>query len=382
MYCKRKVASKLVAFFVAAVTVIAFAFSGVNGVSAVNAGGRTGDYGIRESYDDSDRQFPEAVFTDEYFDANGNITLEYKPMDNSEYTLIYQDETNKKVYINSNYYEFHNEYLHAAYFVINKEKLVKCDGSSLVLNKSDFKKNGNLATYYGENYGDVTIGIIGANVKDQWYQGFWFDANGENTYAPRGSWKGSGDWQWYEDTSGWYPVNCWQRMDKLYENYTGNGNPATVATESRSWGQGKMYVSKGWFYFDENGYAATNGWYKIDGSWYYFDNFLYEGGCWRDGYYIGYDGVQSYPYTGSWKSNSTGWWFEDTSGWYPCNEKVVINGNEYYFKSNGYLAVDEWIEPGEAGNTWTGMWIHVDSSGLEDKTGSYDENGNWTETPN
>lgn len=354
--------------------------TGTAGLRTVNAGGRSGDYGIREAYDDSERTYPNAVFGDDYFDANGKITLEFKAVSGAgEYTLLVQDETAKKVYLNSNYWGFNNETYHISYLIINNEKLVKCNGTSVVLSKSDFKKNSELAPTYGEKFADVTIGTVTSDIKEQWYHGFWFDGNNNCTYSGLGSWKGSGDWQWYEDSTGWYPSSCWQRMDKLYKPYEGNGHPACASTGSRSWGSGKMYITSGWFYFDENGYAVRNGWQKIDGSWYYFDDFLYEGGCWRDGYYLGYDGIQSYQYTGSWKGDSSGWWYEDTSGWYPANEKVIIDGAEYYFKSNGYMAADEWLAPGTCGNSWDSMWIHVNSSGVEDKTGRYDENNVWHE---
>ncbi len=375
---------KLITAVLAVIIAVAILGSGLNGftnsMGIVNAGGRTGDYGIREKFDDSENNYPNALFDDGYFDANGNITIEIKKINDADkYTLLVQDETNKKVYINGGYWALNDEYSRVSYFIINSEKLVKCDGRAIVLNKSDFKKNAALSSNYGDKYSDVTIGVVKGDIRGQWYQGFWFDANGEWTYKAIGSWKGSGDWQWYEDTSGWYPTSCWQKMDKLYDSYYGNGQPACASASSRSWGSGRMYVQSGWFYFDENGYAVKDGWHKIDGSWYYFDNFLYEGTCWRDGYYIGSDGIQSYAYTGSWKGDSNGWWFEDTSGWYPSNEAAIIDGTTYYFKSNGYMAADEWLEPGVAGNNWDNRWVHVNSSGVEDKYGYYDENNKWCE---
>ena len=343
----------------------------------VYAGGRVGDYGIREQGESEDSKYPECVFADDYFDTNGNLTIEFKSFaDKGAYSLLVQDETAKKVYINADYYAFKSDYLKLTYFIINHEKLIKNNGKSIVLNKGDFKKNPDYASTYGQNYGDVTIGTVTSDKKNMWYQGFWFDANGENTYDAIGAWKGTGDWQWYEDSNGWYPAGQWQKMDKVYDPYSGNGHPASCSS-SRTWGGKKMYV-EGWFYFDENGYALRSGWHKIDGSWYYFDDFLYEGNCWRDGYYIDYNGTQNYAYTGSWKGDASGWWFEDTSGWYPVNKSQIIDGSVYYFKSNGYMAADEWIAPGESGNAWDNIWIHVNSSGVEDKTGYY-ENNKWIE---
>ena len=74
-------------------------------------------------------------------------------------------------------------------------------------------------------------------------------------------------------------------------------------------------------------------------------------GVWYDG-----NGYADYPYTGSWKRNAKGWWFSDTSGWYPRNKWQKIDGVYYYFKSNGYMASEEWI-----GGYWlskNGAWVY------------------------
>ena len=78
---------------------------------------------------------------------------------------------------------------------------------------------------------------------------------------------------------------------------------------------------------------------------------------WIDGCYYGDDGSQTYPYTGSWKGDSNGWWFEDTSGWYPKDAWIRIDGQYYYFKSDGYAAMNEYYQ---------GCWFNTDGS-WEDK---------------
>ena len=65
---------------------------------------------------------------------------------------------------------------------------------------------------------------------------------------------------------------------------------------------------------------------------------------WVNGLWYEKDGSQTYKYKGSWKKNSKGWWFEDTKGWYPQNKWQKIDGNWYYFKEDGYMAHDEWID--------------------------------------
>ncbi|MBO5609814.1 MAG: hypothetical protein J5929_05555 [Eubacterium sp.] len=352
--------------------------SKLGALGRVYAGGRVGDYGIVEVHGYESGRYPKCVFDDDYFDSNGNLTLELKAKENDDYTLLYQDETNKKVYLNKNYFLLTNEYLYIKSFIINGEKIIKYTGGSITLNKSDFKSNP--SENYGKNYKDITIESVTSSYTDQWYRGFWLDSNGDWTYKPLGSWKGSGDYQWYEDTAGWYPTSQWMKADKFYKDFNAYKYKSDAAqSDSASWSSNFMEVDSAWFYFDSNGYAASNGWYNIDGYWYYFENFLYEAGCWRDGYYINSDGTQTYSYTGSWKSDANGWWYSDTAGWYPSNQSQIIDGKTYYFKPDGYLATDMWIAPGELGTYSEETWIHVNSSGIPDKYGYYDENGEWKE---
>ena len=358
---------------------VSMVFGGVPGVGkAADVYADVNDRYVIGEDNGYDTFYERCTLHDEDFDADGNLTIEFRGADN--YNLFYQIDGKGKPYINSNYHELTDPYFYLTYFIINRERTVKCDynGKALTVNKSDFKKK-------SDGLYELAIGKAHNDTKNQWYLGIWFDENGENTYAPLGSWKGSGNSQWFEDTSGWYPVSQWMQTNKYYGSFNANAYKSEADQMSGgAWSDDNMNVSRAWFYFDSNGYAVYDGWYQIDGYWYHFDNFLYEANCWRDGYYIGYDGTQTYEYTGSWKSDGTGWWFEDTSGWYPSNQSQIIDGKVYYFRADGYLATDQWLapgtdgNPGEAGNIWN-SWIHVDSSGLMDKHGEYDENGNWRE---
>ena len=359
---------------------VSMVFGGVPGVGkAADVYADVNDRYVIAIDDGGDTFYEKCTLHEEDFDTDGNLTIEFRGADENNYNLFYQIDGKGKPYINSNSFELTDSYFYLTYFIINRERCVKCDYNAKVLtvNKSDFKKK-------QDGFYEMTVGTADTFTNNQWYLGIWFDENGENTYAPLGSWKGSGNSQWFEDTSGWYPVSQWMQTNKYYESFNAYAYKSEAAQMSGGWSDDNMNVSRAWFYFDSNGYAVHDGWYQIDGYWYYFDNFLYEAGCWRDGYYIGYDGTQTYEYTGSWKSDGTGWWFEDTSGWYPSNHNQIIDGKVYYFRADGYLATDQWLapgtdgNPGEAGNTWSD-WIHVDSSGLIDKYGEYDENGNWSE---
>lgn len=94
-----------------------------------------------------------------------------------------------------------------------------------------------------------------------------------------------------------------------------------------------------WYYLDPVSRTMQTGWRKIDGFWYYF----HEDGAmasneWINGYWLSGNGAWKYQPKGRWRKNSKGWWFEDERGWYPKEETVKINGIDYYFNADGYLA--------------------------------------------
>ena len=49
-------------------------------------------------------------------------------------------------------------------------------------------------------------------------------------------------------------------------------------------------------------------------------------------------------YTEGWKQDSTGWWYQYSDGSYPKSCWKKINGKDYYFKADGYMASDEYIK--------------------------------------
>ena len=143
----------------------------------------------------------------------------------------------------------------------------------------------------------------GIKYSNEWVNGKWYNADGSQTYAGILEWKCNSTGWWVEDSSGWYPVSQWQ---------------------------------------------------KIDGKWYYFlDSGYMDYSEYRDGYWLGADGSVVDGYQGEWKSDSKGWWFEDTSGWYPQSQWLWINGKCYYFESDGYLATSQYVD---------GYWVGADGA--------------------
>ncbi len=114
--------------------------------------------------------------------------------------------------------------------------------------------------------------------------------------------------------------------------------PTSTTTETTlpptGW-QGNDYA--GWRYYPEADVYYQDSWEEIGGEWYYFnsDGFM-EKGCYRDGYWIGYDGIRAYESpSGEWKEDDEGSWYED-GGWYPSDMGLWIDGEYYWFDSDGY----------------------------------------------
>lgn len=94
----------------------------------------------------------------------------------------------------------------------------------------------------------------------------------------------------------------------------------------------------GWrYYISDSEYVKSN-WKSISGKWYYFDSDGYmESNCYRDGYWLTKSGEWDTKNShGTWKRDGTGWWYED-NGWYPVSRWLWIDGECYYFDSDGYM---------------------------------------------
>ena len=148
---------------------------------------------------------------------------------------------------------------------------------------------------------EKSIKKVSESYSNEWVDGKWYDADGNQSYSGTLEWKCNSAGWWVEDTANWYPVSCWQKIDGY------------------------------WYYFDASGYMVSSAW---------------QDGCW-----LGSDGAWTYEATGSWKGNSSGWWFEDTSGWYPYSQWLKINGSWYYFDGSGYMVTSKYID---------GYWIGAD----------------------
>ena len=162
---------------------------------------------------------------------------------------------------------------------------------------------------------------------------------------------------WKQNSSGWW-----------YEYPDGS-----YAQDEMKTIDGKTY------YFNRSGYMVT-GWTQIDGKWYVFDSSgAMKKNTWEGNYWLGEDGVMATDswvnnnqyYVGSdgkwipdygvakWKQDANGWWYQNADGTYPKNCRMTIDGKDYYFKADGYIAVG-W-------QALNGNWYVFDSSGAMKK---------------
>ena len=121
-------------------------------------------------------------------------------------------------------------------------------------------------------------------------------------------------------------------------------------TEGRwkNYADGKKYV-------DENGQIVTSQWYRILGTWYYFDENGYMVTGWRmvnnKWYYLGSDGKMV---TG-WKQIGGVWYYMDADGAMATGWRQTAPGQWYYLNANGAMAASTVID----GYTLdaSGLWV-------------------------
>ena len=150
-----------------------------------------------------------------------------------------------------------------------------------------------------------------------------------------------------------------KKYSKSYSRIAGYGRPKYDTVVEEGWKQD----DNGWWYQYKDGSYPKSCWKTIEGKDYYFND---EGYILTDQYikdnqdklyYVDDKGAWNNN-TYSWKQNTKGWWLEDVkSGWYPKSQWALIDNKWYYFKSDGYMAVNETIDG-----------YYLNENGVYDKT--------------
>ncbi|MBR0146227.1 MAG: hypothetical protein IJM25_06145 [Eubacterium sp.] len=198
---------------------------------------------------------------------------------------------------------------------------------------------------------DVTIKCPYSN---EWVDGKWYNKDGSQTYKPLGSWKKDGkDWM-YADSSGWYAKNRWQKIDFKWYFFDKEGHMLKDAYQKDASGKilylgkngawdekaaviGWKQDSKGWWFGLYGKEYLKSTWKMINGNWYYFkaDGYVAQNEF-VNGWWCNKNGVQSDPVKYSWHKTSKGWWYGVSGGWYAKNATYTIDGKSYTFDKMGY----------------------------------------------
>ena len=205
------------------------------------------------------------------------------------------------------------------------------------------------------------VDSTGRTVTNQWIGSYYFEADG--TMATN-KWIGN----YYVDSNGRYAPDQWVLTNGKYWYRHQDGSYTKNDFEVI---QGQTY------YFDANGYMV-NGWKQVGKDWYYFNKAGHMvKNQWINNYYFEADGTMATnKWIGNYYVDSNGrytpdqwvltngkYWYRHQDGSYTKNNFEVIQGQTYYFDSNGYMyngwkqVGSDWYYFNKAGHMVKNQWI-------------------------
>ena len=249
-----------------------------------------------------------------------------------------------------------------------------------------FDANGILATNTWVN--QYYVNANGAKAKDQWLfdqerqswlylkadgqraKNEWISQGQEKYYLKedgkmaKDEWVTQGENQYYINSQGKMLKSTWLGKNYLSEN----GNKV-----KQGWIYDDNYSS--WFYIQQDGTYAENGWQTIDGKDYHFKSGGYlSTERWIDRFYVAKSGAKL---KSEWffDKNYQSWFYLKEDGTYAEKGWKTIKGKDYHFKSGGYLSTETWIDRSyvtssgaKAGKGWLfdknyNSWFYINSDG-------------------
>ena len=249
-----------------------------------------------------------------------------------------------------------------------------------------FNETGELATKAWIN--QYYVAESGARVKNQWVfdqekqswyylksdgqkaQNEWIQQSQEKYYLKedgkmaKDEWVTQGGNEYYVNSQGKMLRGTWLGKNYLSEN----GNKV-----KQGWIYDDNYSS--WFYIQQDGTYAENGWQTIDGKDYHFKFGGYlSTERWIDRFYVAKSGAKL---KSEWlfDKNYNSWFYLKADGTYAENGWETIKGKDYHFKSGGYLSTETWIDRSyvtssgaKAGKGWLfdkdyNSWFYINSDG-------------------
>ena len=218
-----------------------------------------------------------------------------------------------------------------------------------------FNEAGKLATKTWINQYYVTES--GAKAKDQWL----FDQEGQSWLylkadgqRAKNEWITQGQEKYYLKEDGKMAKDEWitQGEDKYYVNSQGKMLKSTwlgktyLSENGNKVKQGWIYDDNysSWFYIQQDGTYAENGWQTIDGKDYHFKSGGYlSTERWIDRFYVAKSGAKL---KSGWlfDKNYDSWFYLKADGSYAEKGWETIKGKDYHFKFGGYLSTERWID--------------------------------------
>ena len=262
--------------------------------------------------------------------------------------------------------------------------------------------------------GNHYVNRYGGMVKDAWVKDRYIDENGE--YKPNGStsqetkaeWKQTNGKWWYQHKDGTYTKNDFETISGQIYYFDASGYMVTgwkkINTKDYffndsgfmvkdTW-QGAYYLgsdgamltntfTKDGYYVGANGAYYTNRWIKVDGKDYYMDaNGKTKKNAWQGAYYLGKDGVML---TNAFTPDG---YYVGSDGVYVRNQKVTVDGKDYYLNADGKVAKNQWsgdyyldgngnvVKNKWIGNYWCGEdGKYVRSAWVDNNKSYVNENG-------
>ena len=249
---------------------------------------------------------------------------------------------------------------------------------------SGFKKIEN-ETYYFTSNGYVKTGWLSVNnnwyffknsgcmVTSNWVGSYYMDSEGKmktNAFTPDG---------YYCGADGVYVRNAWVKHNGNYYYMDANG-----LMKKNAWA-GSYYLgadgvmktnafTPDGYYCGADGVYVRNAWIKYNGNYYYMNaNGLMAKNAWVGDYYLGADGVMK---TNAFTPDG---YYVGADGAYLRNQKIEVDGKEYYLNAAGKVAKNQWVgdyfidvngnvvKNHWAGNYWCGAdGRYVKSSWVDD----------------
>ena len=185
----------------------------------------------------------------------------------------------------------------------------------------------------------------GAMVTDTWIGNNYVDGSGAwipGKVKAQAGWIQSGSRWWYRHADGSYTRNNWEMINGSWYYFDGAGWMVT----------GWLKLGNNWYYLNPGNGAMVTGWLQLGSTWYYMNGSgAMETDTWIGNSYVDANGVWDQSKTKAqayWVQNNGRWLYVQEDGSYAKSTWKTIDGKEYYFGADGYMATG-WLKQG---STW------------------------------